>query len=188
MTALPEALRACVEQEVWKPVVGSEGRYEVSDCGRVRALRFVNRVSDKLHSVPRLLTAFADDSGHLRVPIANGRRRSPKRFVHRLVLEAFGGPCPIGYRCAHLDGNPEHNHISNLRWVTVAENMSHKRLHGTEQTGMRNPFAKLTDDDVRAIRAARHAGERLRTIAVMFGVSEANVSRIERRQSWKHIA
>lgn len=174
--------------ETWKPVAGLEGRYEVSDFGRVRSLRFVNNICDKLRVAPLVLIAATDDSGHLRVAIARGRRNSYRRLVHRMVLEAFGDPCPTGYTCAHLDGDPTHNHISNLKWVTVAENMGHKKLHGTEQTGERCPSAKLTDAAVRAIRAGRAAGESLDVLALRHGVCSGTIRSVERRLTWKHVA
>jgi len=50
--------------------------------------------------------------------------------VHRLVLEAFVGPCPEGMECRHLDGDPSNNRLENLRWGTPAENTEDKRKHG----------------------------------------------------------
>src|SRR5690242_14784609 len=44
--------------------------------------------------------------------------------VHRLILEAFIGPCPEGMECRHLDGNPANNCLGNLCWGTPAENRS----------------------------------------------------------------
>src|SRR5262245_15940652 len=38
------------------------------------------------------------------------------RYIHHLVLEAFVGPRPPGMVCRHLDGDPAHNHVENLRW------------------------------------------------------------------------
>src|SRR5262245_38045005 len=49
----------------------------------------------------------------------------------RLVLLAFVGPCPEGMECRHLDGNPQNNHVDNLRWGTSAENTEDQRRHGT---------------------------------------------------------
>ncbi len=52
------------------------------------------------------------------------------RTVHRLVLEAFVGPCPPGMQCRHLDGNPANNRLENLAWGTHAENAADKIRHG----------------------------------------------------------
>jgi hypothetical protein len=53
-------------------------------------------------------------------------------MVHRLVLEAFVGPCPIGMQCRHFpDPNPANCNLKNLQWGTPMENTEDKRVHGT---------------------------------------------------------
>lgn len=52
------------------------------------------------------------------------------KLVHRLVLEAFVGPCPSGCEGCHYDGNPANNIVSNLRWDTTKNNCLDKRRHG----------------------------------------------------------
>ena len=47
--------------------------------------------------------------------------------LHRLILEAFVGPCPIGLECDHIDRNRSNNHINNLRWVTKVVNQSNRK-------------------------------------------------------------
>ena len=59
----------------------------------------------------------------------------PRYQVHRLVLAAFVGPCPVGYQCAHLNNVRDDNRVENLAWVTPKENISHKWLHGTMPAG-----------------------------------------------------
>lgn len=117
--------------ETWKPVVGYEGYYEVSDHGNVRSVfRFVRGKSGKPRPVngrPRM--AWTTRGGYLRVGLsANGETR--RFMVHRLVLEAFTGPCPVGMEACHGDGNPVNNHLENLRWDTKRENMNDRTRHG----------------------------------------------------------
>lgn len=107
--------------EQWRPVVGYEGKYEVSDHGRVRSL---DRVETTKAGVARPLT------GRVLVQSTNGRGylkvtlRSPARqvYVHTLVLEAFVGPRPEGLEARHHDDVREHNYPSNLVWGTRSEN------------------------------------------------------------------
>jgi len=68
-----------------------------------------------------------DASGHYRANIDGEMRR-----VDHLVLLAFVGPCPEGYECRHLDGDPANNHVDNLRWVPIGAPESDP---GTEYVG-----------------------------------------------------
>lgn len=59
----------------------------------------------------------------------NGKTRCEK--IHRLVLESFVGPCPLGNECRHLNGNPMDNRLDNLKWGTRSENQLDAVQHGT---------------------------------------------------------
>lgn len=98
-------------QEKWLPVVGWEARYEVSDQGRVRSVGPRGRV--------RALTAGSH--GYLALNLSDGSRRAT-RTVHRLVLEAFVGPCPDGMEACHADADRHNNRLTNLRWDTTKAN------------------------------------------------------------------
>jgi hypothetical protein len=78
--------------EIWKPVIGFEGAYEVSNTGHVRALRFHNRNVDRALSVPRML--IASQAGRKGRYLHVGLHRNGQRhmyLVHVLVLLAFVG-------------------------------------------------------------------------------------------------
>ncbi|MFV8232388.1 HNH endonuclease [Mycolicibacterium fortuitum] len=94
----------------WRPVVGYEGRYLVSNTGFVWIVR-----------KQRLLGMELSDSGHLTVQLwRNNRKR--RLQVHCLVLEAFVGPRPEGLECCHYDGDAFNNNVINLRWDTRSAN------------------------------------------------------------------
>lgn len=57
------------------------------------------------------------------------------KLVHRLVLEAFVGPCLEEEECCHRDGRPGNNQLSNLRWGTHSSNCLDSVEHGTKYTG-----------------------------------------------------
>lgn len=124
------------DEEVWKPVIGWESSYEVSDHGRVRSVprwRRHSRNPDKLVLVRgQLRKLFTDTDRRVFVslsrPGVNGR---VSRMVHRLVLEAFVGPCPPGMECCHFDGDSTNNHLSNLRWDTHSSNQFDRVRHRT---------------------------------------------------------
>lgn len=106
--------------ETWRAIPGYEGIYEVSDKGGVRSLPRTDAQGGK-----RRLRTFRpsrmDAWGHLGIKL---RRDGVIKsfYVHRLVLEAFVGPCPPGMEACHWNDVPDDNHLSNLRWATKSEN------------------------------------------------------------------
>lgn len=174
--------------EHWLPVVGLEGLYEVSDHGRVRS---IDRVIYKLYSNGkrktllrgRLLSLISRNNGcGQRYFVVN--IGSQVRYVHRLVLEAFAGPCGNGMEARHLDGNPSNNDLTNLKWGTVEENTGDRGRHGNFTKGERNGSAKLKDEDVIAIRQSNSSDKDL---AIQYGVSRTCILKIRLRRRWRHI-
>ena len=104
-------------------MIGFEGRYLVSDYGRVKTL---------LGRTPKTMRGYVrKPDRHVVVTLTGGDGQKPKiARVHRLVLEAFVGPCPDGMEGCHNDGVPTRNHLGNLRWDTQSENMYDRVRHG----------------------------------------------------------
>ena len=119
--------------EEWRPVVGYEGHYEVSDLGRVRALTREVRTCYGTVRVQhgRVLVPQNTRKGHLKVTLCPGDGTEQNRFVHVLVCEAFRGPRPPGQETRHLDGDPKNNALVNLKWGTRSENTKDSIRHGT---------------------------------------------------------
>lgn len=106
------------------------------------------------------------------------------RLAHRLVLEAFVGSCPDGMECRHLDGNPQNNHVSNLKWGTHVVNEQDKKIHGTDNSGEKHYGSKLCEDDVKSIRLM--IGNYTQSeIADLFGVSQQLISKLSRNKVWR---
>jgi hypothetical protein len=68
--------------------------------------------------------------GRLRVTLSREGRHCV-RYVHRLVIESFFGPCPPGREACHNNGDHTDNRLSNLRWDTHANNVLDQFRHGT---------------------------------------------------------
>ena len=119
-------------KEVWKPVCGYEGLYEVSDLGNVRSLP---RNTTKGKVLKPYINTF---NGYAYVCLSKDNRRTQKR-VHALVMMAF---CPVdkkpGYdpmfTIDHVDGNKTNNELSNLEWCTQAENQRRAYKLGLQKT------------------------------------------------------
>lgn len=118
--------------EEWRPVLGFEGLYEVCRDGRVKSLarKVPHRRSKFLTLRERILTQSISATGYKVVMLSKEGRGVPHK-VHRILLEAFVGPCPEGMRGLHWDDNPLNNDLSNLRWGTASENARDAVRNGT---------------------------------------------------------
>ncbi|MDE2258725.1 MAG: NUMOD4 motif-containing HNH endonuclease [Betaproteobacteria bacterium] len=180
---------AISDVEQWAPVRGFEGRYEVSTFGQVRSLLVRSRVkrarSDGEH---HHLHTRRGSNGYQRVRLTDSKGGQANYYVHRLVLESFIGPSPIGFECRHLDGNRGNPKLTNLQWGSHKENYKDSVCHGTSARGERQGFAKLTDAVVTEIRRAYAAREASQgKLAAIHHVSKGTIGFILRRETWKHL-
>lgn len=108
-----------------------------------------------------------------------------KAYLHRLICEAFSGPCPPGMECRHLDGNRKNNAASNLKWGTRKENDEDRKKHGSIRFGEKNPMAKLDRQKVQEMKQYRETHkESYKKIGAIFGVSTMTAFRAITGQSW----
>jgi hypothetical protein len=107
-------------EELWRPVLGAEGRYEVSSLGRVRSL---------LRKTPQVLKPSTGTHGYSILYIyVDGKRRM--RSVHQLVAEAFIGPRPDEVDVRHLNGVKSDCRAANLAFGSRSQNMLDAVAHG----------------------------------------------------------
>jgi hypothetical protein len=149
--------------------VVQNAHYEVSNLGRFRRGKCI-------------LKPFLN-TGYLRIDL-QGRRY----YAHRLVLDAFVGPCPDSWETAHLDGNRQNNVLKNLRWVSRIENSAHKHKHGTMYCGVRQHNAKLSPVKVRGIRDEYARGRTtLAKLGLKYGVDSTAIHDVISGRTWKHV-
>ncbi len=108
-------------------------------------------------------------------------------LVHRVILEAFVGPCPDGLEACHGTEGQTVNAIRNLRWDTRVSNIADRDNAGNAPCGERNAKAKLKEADIPAIFRLFDAGMCRKDIAEIYGVSAVLVGLILNRKIWKHI-
>lgn len=104
--------------EIWLPVVGYEGFYEVSSLGRVMSLP---RQTAKGFYGGCILKGNKAPSGHVAVMLSK-RGNIRRRMVHQLVAEAFIGPRPEGMETRHLNDVADDNRAENLAYGTSHDN------------------------------------------------------------------
>jgi hypothetical protein len=172
--------------ESWRAIPGFEG-YEVSNLGRVRSFRRHGGTGRGLVAVARVKKVHTGATGYLCVTLQkpDGNRCS-KYAVHALVAAAFLGPRPDGMQVAHADGDRTNARLDNLRYATPTENAQDKHRHGTTIRGERG-MNKVTELQVREIRARYQSGETQHLLAEEFNISSSQVSNICRSASWSHV-
>ena len=107
------------EKETWKDIPGYEGRYQVSNTGKVKSMSY------KQSGVPGILRTSDNGSGYQRVLLYNDNKKHREYRVHRLVWEAFMGPIPEGLQINHKDENKSNNSLENLEIVTPKQNVNY---------------------------------------------------------------
>lgn len=112
----------------WRPVVGYEGSYEVSEDGRVRSIRKVDGKGRP--TPPRERKTPVSGNGYPTITLWE-RGKGATRTVHSLVAEAFLGPRPEGQEVLHLDGTRTNNCITNLKYGSRSENLRQAVQDGT---------------------------------------------------------
>ena len=172
-------------------LVGRERRGEAFDYsaeGMVAVRRRVGwsvraRFEDKVDAGPgggcHLWVAGRKASGYGTITVA---RR--KVLAHRLSWELANGPIPDGMCVLHRCDNPPCVNPDHLFLGTHADNSRDRNEKGRQARGVKNRHAKLTPDEVRAIRADTR---RQVDIARAYGVTPQAVHDIIRRKNWRHI-
>ena len=167
--------------------------YQVRADGTVRSWLTSSR---EWAQSPRILKPWYDPSrprhnlAYPRVCLYSAARGRVVAYVHRLVAEAFLGPCPQGYEVSHLDGVRWHCHADNLRYVTHRENQQTMCHHGHGPVGERSPTARLTALTVQRIRqqlGPSWDARRGRALAQLLGVGLSTIRDAATRHTWRHV-
>lgn len=172
--------------ENWKPVVGYEEFYAISDTGRLKRTATFGGTPRENIIAPMAKRGY--------VVFALWRTGKVSfRLAHRLLWEAHCGPIPPKMQINHINGVKGDNRLANLEVVTASENSRHKfRVLGHAAPnnpcpGIKNGSAKLTEDAVREIRQRLNKGDRQVDIANDFGITQTAVSFIKIGKTWSHL-
>ena len=171
-------------QELWRPVIGWEGFYEVSDLGRVKSLARTTCKGVEIRE--RILRQVVGSNGYLKVGLrANGKGAT--KSVHGLVAAAFIGPRPSGLVVLHDTGGSLDNRLANLSYGTQAKNMGPDRLRDdTHIRGERNYQAKLTAEQVLEARrlVAANPKQTRAILARQWGVTYSTLNNAVNGRTW----
>lgn len=162
--------------EIWKDIPRYEGKYQASSFGRIRSLtRPITQIGRGGKPFTRVVKgrilrpASSKSNPHLFVVLGHGANGSQ---VHQLVAATFLGPQPSKTDVRHLNGNPQDNRPENLSYGTRTENILDVFRVG-------KAWRKLTRSQADEIKQRLSNGEKGRTLAKEFSVSESIVSAIK---------
>lgn len=120
-----------------------------------------------------------------------GQMKLPKQrkqeYSHRLAYMIYKGPIADGRYVCHTCDNPKCCNPDHLFLGTCADNLHDMALKKRSTHGCKNPQAKLTEDDVRQIKALLATGIAQAKLAKVFGVQQMAISRIKTGQRWVHV-
>ena len=166
------------ESEIWKPVVGWEDVYSVSNFGRVRSEERRDRLG---RLVRQKFLRLIDDGRYFGVKLCNDGEVTSVR-VHTLVATAFKGPRPTPkHEVLHDNDDGHDNREDNIRWGTSKQNSDDQQRNKGFQRELKHHSGVLSNAQVAEIRLLRH-GE-IGQWADRNGVSRGHVYSI--RSGWR---
>lgn len=134
--------------EIWKPVVGYEGRYEVSNEGRVRSLPKYRTKETKV------LKPYVNTwNGYCYVQLSDENHNHKSHRVHKLVLEAFTDYRSTGFNppynvINHIDENKTNNRLENLEVCSQYENLHKSSKYKVRKAGCEVRVINLDNKEV----------------------------------------
>jgi len=157
--------------EVWKDIRGYEGRYMISNLGRVKSLPNRDRNSVKI------LSPYENGIEYKMIDLIKDGHQKHAR-VHRLVAYAFIDNIYDKPYINHMDGNRRNNAVTNLEWCTQKENVRHAHITGLVPH-------KISYDDVDMIRMLEGSLSE-KCIGALYGISGSYVSKIHRNETMNY--
>jgi hypothetical protein len=112
--------------EIWKDVKGFEGRYQVSNMGRVRSLDRWS-LNERPHFIKGMMLnpSLNKRSGYLRVSLSDGHRNYKHIEMQRLVALHFVPGYKKGLVVNHINEIKTDNRAENLEWCTYQYNLNY---------------------------------------------------------------
>lgn len=161
MTFGVELIKNKMEEEIWVPVVGYEGMYEVSNKARIRSLnRIIINANSERFIRGRILKPQYTNQGYENVVFSNNGKIK-NNLVHRLVAIAFIPNPDNKPNVNHIDCNPKNNDLSNLEWVTQLENIRHAIINNRITT---ERAVSMIDDSGSFIKSYKSASDASRKL------------------------
>ena len=114
--------------EIWRNIVGYNGKYQVSNMGRIK------------HN-ETILKPYPNSCGYLRVGLYNNGKHK-KELVHRLVADAFLDNPNKLLVVNHKNEDKEDNRVCNLQWVTIKDNLNYGTLQDRKSRSIKSSYKR----------------------------------------------
>lgn len=176
------------EVELWRPVLGYEGIFEVSSLGQVKRLpgqvKWNGSVFQKLPA--KNCKIQVNVKGYCVISLMQKHQ-----YLHRVVAMAFvEGRTELTTDVNHIDGNKMNNAASNLEWCNRKHNINHSFDHGLHKQGEDHKSAKLTKEIViQILKTAKDTGLGKKNLHKLYfpNVSPSSIQQIIENRNWKSI-
>lgn len=169
------------DRELWRPVMGYEGFYEVSDKGNVRRI-----AKGRGAQVGKILKQANGTNGYKQVTLSKDCNQLICR-VHRLVAEAFIPRQDGKDYVNHINGDKTDNRVENLEWVTRSENALHAyRVLGRKKERV-IPENRVHKLNLKTVKEIFEADGTYADIARRFGISDVMARKIKLGICWSDV-
>ena len=166
-----------MEIEIWKDVVGFEGKYEVSNLGRVKSLSRLRKSKGGCEAPikEKILTPKQNKYGYLAVHLRDSDvNKYP--FIHRLVAEAFIINYENKNTVNHIDADKTNNCVTNLEWNTNTEQMQHAVVNNLLEIRGAPKFTKAYKKEIFDYYQVNNIS--IKALSEYFSISERTAGRI----------
>jgi hypothetical protein len=177
-----------LENEIWKDIVGYEGKYQVSNLGRIKSLEYVIKKSNgKNHTQKEKIRKLSlGKKGYLFFNLGKKNGKQNIMTVHRAVAISFIENKNNLLCVDHIDEKKLNNKVENLRWASLSDNakywFSKRSFRGEKNNG-----SVLTEKDVVHILGEYYKGVEPKKIANGYRVGISTVMDIFKNRTWKHV-
>ena len=169
-------------REEWKELKESQGKYLISNYGRVKSLKSGRE---------KILKTRKTHDGYLRYSLSFQGKAKTMR-AHRLVAEYFIDNPFNKPTVNHIDGNKENNRVDNLEWSTLKEQMQHAYSNNLKEPvqGILQGNSVLTEKEVKEIREIYKSHSKefgMIALAKKYNVSVSTINKCVGRRSYKNV-